>query len=52
LEEEMNTTDEAEELRTEIIKMIEELSKKLTDEEMQEIYNKIKKVVETGVLEQ
>jgi ribonuclease HIII len=32
--------------------MIEELSKKLTDEEMQDMYNDIKKIVETGVLGQ
>jgi len=50
LEEEMNIIDEAEELRAEIVKMIEELSKKLTDEEMEDMYNKIKKVVETGEL--
>lgn len=44
----MNTTNEAEELKKEIIKMIEELSKTLTDEEFEELYDKVKEVAETG----
>lgn len=48
----MNTTNEAEELKKEIIKMIEELSKTLTDEEFEELYDKVKEVAETVELEE
>ncbi len=47
----MNTTNEAEELKelkSEIIEKIEELSKTLTDEELLELYDKVKEVAETG----
>lgn len=48
----MNITDEAKELRTELINMIEELQKKLNDEEMEDMYNKINEIVENGELKQ
>ncbi len=48
----MNTTNETEELKTEIINMIEEIAKTLSDEGLEELYNKVKEVAETGELEE
>ncbi len=48
----MNTTNEVEELRTEIINMIEEITETLSDEELEQMYNEIKSFVKTGELKQ
>ncbi|WP_304341238.1 hypothetical protein [Metaclostridioides mangenotii] len=48
----MNTTNETEELKAEIINMIEEIAQTLSDEELEELYNKVKEVAETGELEE
>ncbi len=48
----MNTINEVEELRAEIIKMIESIAETLSDEELEELYNEIKSFVETDKLKQ
>ncbi|MBU5308788.1 hypothetical protein KQI18_13555 [Clostridioides mangenotii] len=48
----MNTTNEVEELRADIIKMIEEIAETLSDEELEQMYNEIKSFVETSGLKQ
>lgn len=40
----MNTTNETEELKTEIKNMIEEIAETLSDEELEELYNKVQDV--------
>lgn len=48
----MNTTNEVEELRAEIIKMIESIAETLSDKELKQMYNEIKSFVKTSELKQ